>query len=300
MDRNTADVGWTDEQWSRVNKTVQAEAQKARVAGQFLPVTVQPDATAVAVPDRLLGFTLGAATPPANRLTVDNTPATFLTSFGINVALTSQEAGDPDLSAALIEFRRAANMIARLEDALVFCGQTGPGATPPGVAGLPPIFDVGLGGAQPGLAGFPTAGTAFPYFPRQDIAVATTAPRGNTLANEIINAIGLLEAAGHNRPFACVLGQGMYSDLHDPTANLILPRDRVVPFLEGPLLRSSTLPSDSGIVVALGGSPMEIVVSSELHVRFLQISTEPRFVFRVSERIALRVTDWSAIVVLHR
>ncbi len=80
---------------------------------------------------------------------------------------------------------------------------------------------------------------------------------------------------------------------------MILPRDRVVPFLNGPLLRSSTLPADHGAVVALGGSPMEMVVSSELHVRFLQITPEPRFIFRVSERIALRVTDWSAVVVLH-
>jgi hypothetical protein len=72
-----------------------------------------------------------------------------------------------------------------------------------------------------------------------------------------------------------------------------------MPVLEGPLLRSSTLPADQGIVVALGGSPMEIVVSSELHVRFLQITTEPRYVLRVSERVALRVTDWTAIAALH-
>ena len=95
-----------------------------------------------------------------------------------------------------------------------------------------------------------------------------------------------------------MLGQEFYSRLHDPTDSLVLPRDRVVPFLDGPLLRSSTLARPSGVVVALGGSPIEIVVSSELHVRFLQITTEPRFVFRLSERIALRVTDWSAIAVL--
>jgi len=40
-------------------------------------------------------------------------------------------------------------------------------------------------------------------------------------------------------------------------------------------------------------------VSSELSVKFLQTTTEPRNVFRVSERIALRVSDWGSIVVLH-
>jgi hypothetical protein len=118
------------------------------------------------------------------------------------------------------------------------------------------------------------------------------------VAAAIIQAVGDLEAAGHNRPFACVLGQTFFNALHTPTTALILPRDRVIPFLDGPLLRSSTLPNAGGVVIALGGSPIEIVVSSELHIRFLQITTEPAYVLRVSERIALRVTDWSSIAVL--
>lgn len=300
MDRNVAEVCWSDEQWSRVQKTVQTEAQKARVAAQFLPTVMQPDVTAVAVPDRLLTVDLAARQAPTQRLVVDSAPATFLTSFGVNLALTSQEVADPEQNAALIQFRRAANLIARLEDALIFGGQPGAGQPPFGVAALPQVFDVGYGGAQPGLAVIaPPPPQAPVYLPRQEQTIAPGPRPGNNLAQAIIDSIGLLEDAGHNRPFACVLGQRRFSDLHTPTDSMVLPRDRVVPFLEGPLLRSSTIPTDTGIVVALGGSPLEIVVSSELHVRFLQVTTEPRFVFRISERIALRVTDWSAVVVLH-
>jgi uncharacterized linocin/CFP29 family protein len=307
MQSYVAEVCWTDEQWSRVNKTIQAEAQKARVAAQFLPMVQEPDASAVAVRDLLLGFHLNAPQPPTTRLTVDSTPQTFLTSFGVNVALTSQEMNDPTQSAALVQFRRAANIIARLEDALIFRGQTGPGVAPPGLRQLPPVFDVGNGGAQPGLASGPIPNNPpRPWYPRQDVAVLPPVvppqgnmPAGHQLASAIIQSIGELEAAGHNRPFACVLSQDQFDSLHTPTADLVLPRDRVVPFLEGPLLRSSTIAEHLGIVVALGGSPIEIVVSSELHAKFLQVTTEPRYVFRVSERIALRVTDWSAIVVLH-
>jgi uncharacterized linocin/CFP29 family protein len=251
------------------------------------------------VPDRTLDFLFTGGAAPQRRLVVDSTPATFLTSLAVNVVLTSQEVADPDQGAALIQFRRAANIIARLEDALIFCGQPGPGATPPGVASLPPVFDVGSGGAQPGLVAVPPLKGPSPYYPRQDLLIPPSADPGNTLAHKIIDAIGLLEGAGHNGPFACVLGQDRYSDLHEPTKSLILPRDRAAPFLEGPLLRSSTMPPDTGVVVALGSAGLEIVVSSELHVRFLQITTEPRFVFRVSERIALRVSDWSAVLVLH-
>jgi uncharacterized linocin/CFP29 family protein len=311
MELNSVDVGWSDEQWARARKTIQTEAEKARVAAQFLPVNQERDVTAVAVPDRRLGVDAPAGPGQPGWLSVDSTPSTFVTSLAVNVGLSSQEISDPDQGSALIQFRRAANIIARLEDALIFRGQPRAGEPPAGVERLPPVFQVGGGGAQPGLS----ATAPQPYHPRLHLPVKQQRregragdptgdedlewkPFGRILARRIIDAIGELEAAGHNKPFACVLGQEFYSRLHDPSDSLVLPRDRVLPFLDGPLLRSSTLAPTSGVVVALGGSPMEIVVSSDLKLRFLQITTEPRFVFRISERIALRVTDWSAIAVL--
>jgi uncharacterized linocin/CFP29 family protein len=299
MDRYNAEVNWSEEQCNRVSKVVQAEAQKARVAAQFLPTNPVSDVTAVAVPNRTLSFPV--TIKPQQRMSVDNMPGTVLTTFGVNVGITAQEMADPEQSSAMIQFRRAANIIARLEDALILRGQPKAGDPPVGVGKLPLVYDVRNGATCDGLFGPPDAAKTPPFAPREDVvlAPATGEPPGNHLAGQIIAAIGKLEAAGHNRPFACVLGQTAFANLHDPTTGMILPRDRVVPFLEGPLLRSSTLPPDSGIVVALGGSPMEIVVSSELHVRFLQITTDPLYMFRVSERIALRVSDWTAICTLH-
>ncbi|HEX3770565.1 MAG TPA: hypothetical protein VHV30_06870, partial [Polyangiaceae bacterium] len=82
--------------------------------------------------------------------------------------------------------------------------------------------------------------------------------------------------------------------------NLVLPRDRVLPFLGGPLLRSSAIHPIYGVIVALSGSPIEVVVATDVSVRYLQTSLEPRFVFRVSERIALRIKDDAAIGILRR
>jgi uncharacterized linocin/CFP29 family protein len=297
MDRYNAEVNWSEEQCNRVSKVVQAEAQKARVAAQFLPTNPVSDVTAVAVPNRTLQLKDSTVKPPEKFLSVDNMPNTVLTTFAVNIKLTAQEMADPEQASALIQFRRAANIIARLEDALIFRGQSEAGATPPGVDGLPPVFTVNAGTKQPGLHSQPGEGG---YGDRLvvDINPGGEHP-GNALAGKIIAAVGELENAGQNRPFALVLGQKAFANLHDPTAAMILPRDRVVPFLEGPLLRSSTLPPDSGVLVALGGAPPEVVVSSELHVRFLQITTDPYFVFRISERIALRVTDWKSIVVFN-
>src|SRR4051794_26614092 len=153
MDRNSGDLGWSDEQWSRANKTVQQEAQKARVAAQFLPTYVQSDTIATAVPLRLLNYDLipGAALPAGtHRRAVDNRPTPSPTPPAGNLSLPSQEASDPGQAAALIELRRAANLIARLEDALVFRGQFRKGDDPPGVAFPNKVFTVN-GGGNPGL-----------------------------------------------------------------------------------------------------------------------------------------------------
>jgi hypothetical protein len=80
-----------------------------------------------------------------------------------------------------------------------------------------------------------------------------------------------------------------------------LPQDRILPFLGGgPLLRSSTLnvaPGlGSGVVVALGGEPVELVIATDVCVQFLQVTAEPLFVFRVCEKMALRIKEPEAII----
>jgi hypothetical protein len=79
-----------------------------------------------------------------------------------------------------------------------------------------------------------------------------------------------------------------------------MPRDQILPFLGGDnLRRSNTIPDGYGILVALGGGPIEIVVGSEISVQFLQTTLEPRHLFRIKERIALRAKEWDAVAVLH-
>ena len=79
----------------------------------------------------------------------------------------------------------------------------------------------------------------------------------------------------------------------------MLPQDRIIPFLGGgSLLRSSTLPANSGVVVALGGAPVELVVATDVSLNFLQVTTDPMFVFRVFEKIVLRIKEPDAIVSL--
>jgi uncharacterized linocin/CFP29 family protein len=49
-------------------------------------------------------------------------------------------------------------------------------------------------------------------------------------------------------------------------------------------------------VVALGGSPVELVVATDMSLNFLQVTTAPMFVFRVFEKVVLRIKEPDAIV----
>ena len=139
----------------------------------------------------------------------------------------------------------------------------------------------------------------------RSISVDPTADegRGQRLVSAISEAIGQLEQQGQFGPFAAVLGQQLFLIAQTPDSqSLVLPQDRIIPFLGGgPLLRSSTLDEPerfTGVIVALGGAPLELVIASDINLQFLQVSPDPAFLFRVSEKIALRIREREAIIQL--
>jgi uncharacterized linocin/CFP29 family protein len=286
MHSDLVEVGWSEEQWNLIVTAVTEEAQRARVAAQALPVTGPESPTVVSVPKyRLSTDENNPAPPPKSRLAVDSEPDLHLTRISVNVYLRTHEAADLELKAALVMFRRAANLIARVEDALVFNGRDDKGAVPYGVL-TPEVIEIGGHGTVEGL------------FDVRSAPVKVAGGKGPELVNKIVETITKLEERGQLGPYACILGNDLFAEINNPTDNLVLPRDRVLPFLGGPLLRSSAIRPNLGTVVALSGAPIELVVATDIGVRYLQTSLEPRFVFRVSERVALRIKDEAAVGIL--
>ena len=335
MHSDLVELGWTEDHWNRVNAVVTEEAQKARVAAQVLPVVGPEHPSTVAIPPLTLhpqrnpfpyppGAQLnvppaargipGVADQPLGRLWVDSSPTLYITTISVNVPLRGHDVADPELKAALTMFRRAANYVARLEDALVFNGRTGGQVGPVainGVAGVPAVFGVsGDGGAQAGIfdPNGPITGAVVQVIPPPaggPPASAINRPPllnytgGDELFRAVVNAIGQLDANGQLAPYGCVLGQDLFDIACTPNPNFVIPRDRILPFLQGPLLRSSgLLQRYLGAVIALSGNPIELVVASDINVQFLQTTLEPRYVFRVRERVALRIKEWGAIAIL--
>jgi len=321
MSHATDPTNWTDKQWCDIRALVADEAQKTRVAAEFLPLYGPVDASVVAVPDLLLGIAplAAAVAGPLARIQVDSSPATFLTTISVQVQLSNHELSDPELLAARTAFRRAAVTIARIEDTLIFNGQPGRNLLPqplyPGgwMAPLPGIYEVSGGYQQAGLVPTAAAPTVAPPAPSVPPRLATSIPRpagtgitpihtwGPIIVGGVVDLIGQLEGSGHSGPFACFLSPSVFTAVHTPDAGgHLMPRDQILPFLGGDnLRRSNTIPDGYGIIVALGGGPIEIVVGSEISVQFLQTTLEPRHVFRVKERLALRVKEWNAVAVLH-
>jgi Encapsulating protein for peroxidase len=298
MHSDLVELGWTDDHWGRIVSAVTEEAQKGRVAAQMLPSVGPEDCTSIAVPLYSLDARPRPPVPATapQRLHVDSDPTLFLTRISVNVYLHGREAADPNLTAALGMFRRAANYIARVEDALVFNGRPGPNLAPPfGFTGIPNVVDVIGQGAPDGLFIAPPGDRTF-------VSVAANAKPGFALGDQvvtsIIQSINALDGKGQLGPYACALSPNFFEAICTPNSNLVLPRDRILPFLQGPLVRSSAILPNYGVVVALSASPVEIIVASDIDVQFLQTTLEPRLVFRVTERVALRVKETAAIAVL--
>lgn len=303
MHSDLLELGWTEEHMNRIEAVVTEEAQKARVAAQVLPLVGPIDPTVVSVPPYTL-FTRANPRPlpprtARDRLAVNSDPTLNLTKIAINVYVRHREAADPELNAALTMFRRAANYIARIEDALVFNGRpAGAGAWPMfGVLAnaIPTTFTLTGRGPVQGL--LPMIG---PFGRRVPVAVLAQpgVTVGDQVVNAIINSINRLDANGQLGPYACVLDPFLFAAICAPNANLIMPRDRILPFLQGPLLRSSALPPGIGVVIALSGNPVELVVARDIKLRYLQTTEEPRLVFQVAEKVALRIKESAALSIL--
>lgn len=289
----TEALDWSQEQWSTISQVVHDEALRARVAASFLPLYGPLPADTQAVPLNSLEL---AASPggAAKRFVVNDYDTTRLSTVSVNVYLKNAQMSDPELSAAQIMFRRAAAVVARVEDQIVFNGQpgTGKGPAPVGPEKLPEVYTVSGGGKYDGLlqegAKNPTTGTK-----------AGATPTGDEVFQAVVAGINKLETEGHLGPFACVMGNTLFRAVTTPLPNsMVLPRDSILPFLDGPLLRSGAIPEDKAILVSLQGAPIEIVVPSDISVKYLQTSADGDNIFRVQQKFRLRVKEGEAVTTI--
>ncbi|HMC80512.1 MAG TPA: family 1 encapsulin nanocompartment shell protein [Acidimicrobiia bacterium] len=287
---------WADEQWAALQRIVQDAAAKARVASSFLPLVGPLAPGQASVPELVMFEDEFAA--ETYRLAIDDAPTVPLVTAECLVYLTTQQVEDPELSSAKQLLGRAADVVGRLEDLVVFNGEN----PEPALAGNKFYsLHIAAGSHRRGLLNWGGASelSVEEKEPAPTEADPHPIPTGEHLVAAVVGAINEIEEHGHYGPFACVLGRDLYQAANTPNASLVLPSDRITSFLDGgPLRRSSVLPDDRGVVIGLAGAPVDLVVASDVHVKFLQLTLEPRYVLRVSERFVLRVKQPKAICTL--
>jgi uncharacterized linocin/CFP29 family protein len=335
--RPCPEVPWSQAQWERVRQVVTAEAQKSRVAASFLPLYGPLSGDSDFVRQGLIGtspspFASTGGAGPKQRLKIEDTNTIRLWTLQVNLYLRGPQLADPELTSVLALFRRAANVLARLEDTVIFNGiphlsDSTKNNAAEQLGKLPAIWEIlGRSPHDPAcqmiglLPDSPKHMEGYDASADQHASQTSTASTndsnlglrtwvevgtnskssglGPELVGPISAAIGRLEANGHYGPFALVLGQTLFEALQTPDEHsLVLPQDRVIPFLGsgGTLLRSTTLPCDHGMLVALGGDPVDLVIAKDISVDFLQVTPDPAYVFRLHEKLVLRIMSPGAI-----
>src|SRR5262249_44309026 len=155
---------WTDEQWARVNKVIKEEASRARLAATFLPLCGPLSADADFFRASNINY---PRLPKADQrwdeqqqIRINDKETVRLATLQVKVYVRGAQLADPEMESVLALFRRAANVLARLEDAVVFRGLESapePGYFQPrrGLAGVADIWEIHGGEPRPGLLNAP-------------------------------------------------------------------------------------------------------------------------------------------------
>ena len=294
MTDTAGNLPWTEEQWSRARKVVQESARRARVASSFLPLFGPLPAEQVTVSAQVMTTpsSAGSAWEAPQRMEIDMGQMIPLTTIAADVYLRNSDLADPDMSSALAMIGRAADVLGRVEDSIIFNGQLGANEGPAIPDPVRPEIYTVRGGREAaglltheGVERIPVDGPDYP----------------SALVGATVKAIGELEGSGFHGPFALALGNELYLDANSPNQNsMVLASDRILPFLGGPLVRSSAIPAGEGVLVALAAEPVDLVVATDLELRYVQTTLEPRPVLRLRERFALRIKQHEALRVLSR
>jgi uncharacterized linocin/CFP29 family protein len=274
------DKVWNQQIWSDIDKAVQEEVGRIRVAQKVFPSTVV---------NNVLPVSMKRVGPPGFILPPPGpTPDVFQPFFEISTefVLTQAEVdGEENVHLATSFARSAASVIANAEDRIVFSGPaliafllamgvnvTNPLAVPPGFVAE--------------AANYLPLPPPLPWYAVANILTA------------IADGKGRLNARNQPGPYALFLSPTRYAQTFaQPAAGLLqTPGDQIPHVVTGGFYMVNGLPT--GILVSLGGEPTKIILGTDAIAAFTHTDALGNCHFRVFERIQLVVRDGRAFQTL--
>jgi Encapsulating protein for peroxidase len=282
---------WNESIWSEIDKAVQEEVGRIRMAQKVFPSTIVNNALPVCV-TRAVPFGPGSVPPKSPGPDDDQFQPFFEISSGF-VLTQAQVDGEENLRLAPSRARMAGSAVALAEDTILFLGQ---GSTPAGVnvtnkSAFPPGF---------------IAETAN-YAPFTSVHGAGPDVLGNLLAALPVG-MAALNARSQPGPYALFVSPERYAQsFAPPKGSLVAPGDQINHVITGGfyMVNSLTLGNlktlspppdnpDLGILVSLGGEPAKIIIGTEATTAFAHTDTKGNYHFRVFERTQMVVQDGRA------
>ena len=314
---------WNDHIWTEIDKAVREEVGRVRVAQKVFPSTVVNNVLPVSM-NRAVPF--GDAKPPTEP--VNDVFQPFFEISTEFVLTQAQVEGEESLHLALSRARMAASALATAEDTILFLG---PGFDLPGVnvtnyGAIPPGFVDEA--AVHYLRANNRTGPRDPRFRFSNVEKANPDSVGKIIG-AVSDGISLLNSRGQPGPYALFLSPDRYAQSFAPASEDQLqgPGDGINRIATGGFNMVSSLAvrnlkawlekeskrfltvvgahrdlppdiSDIGLLVSLGGAPVEIILGKEATTAFTHIDAG-KYHFRVFERIQMVVRDGSAFQILN-
>lgn len=298
---------WSQTIWDNINKAVQDEAKRTKVAAQFLPPHVTGESDTTIPSDQVNMHT-------APLLTVNEDDKTPLIEIWTEFALTKQQYDrEEHLMTAVTLAINAVNKLSRAEDLLIFQGNKG-------------LEDdlfrtqiVNLRGAKwnakrkqfesriniIGLLLSAPDNQVIPVEPTEVDKDQSQNRYGENTFGAVAKGYSILQRTHYGRD-ALILPTHPFADTWAPLkTTLIMPADRIKGLVGEHFYSTSALPNlftdtdtPQGLLVALDGNTMDLVMGLEPTTAFMQIDGEGLYRFRVYERFTLRLKDTQAVVSL--
>jgi uncharacterized linocin/CFP29 family protein len=287
---------WDPATWAEIDKAVQAEVGRIRVAQKVFPTVQMPNASNVSED----------VFDPQTMSIAEGRTQQFV-EISIEFPLRqSQVDNETTLRNARTLARMATTTIALVEDLLFFQGTnvklphgvivTSRDAARTGLLGIANSNDpitVVRPGAQDGQGGEGAQGGQ---------AVGQVGGYGAATFNALVSGIATLIAVGQPGPYALFLETSVYADTHQALdvqhGKLVTTADLIAPLVTGGLYGTGTLHANTGLLVSLGGEPTTIYIAQDAITAYTQSDQQGIYRFRVFERVQIIARDRRVFVKL--